>query len=147
MEYPPLLRLKNESAYSRHFYNVYCKSPVKTFDGYLVYFSKNNFNHAFFKSSRKNYVKDSFAYERAERMDWIKIALQDPNAELYNGWDNKKKKTQNDRRVAIVMGNYVVIIRFNKQKSKAFFVTAFIADSQKTIDLIRSNQIWNKKSR
>jgi len=142
MEYPPLLKLEDESAYCQHFYNVYCKNPIKTFDGYLVYFNKNNFNHAFFKSSQKNQIKDSFASERAERMDWIKIALKDSNSELYNGWDNKKKKALSDRRVAIVMGNYVVIIRFNKQKSKAFFVTAFIADNQGTIELIRSNQVW-----
>ena len=141
MEYSSLLKLEDESAYRQYFYDVYCKNPIKTFDGYLVYFKRNNFDHAFFKSSQKDHLKDSFASERAERMNWIKAALQDPNAELYNGWDNKKKKVLNDRRVTIVVGNYVVIVRFNKQKSKAFFVTAFIAN-QKTINLIRSNKVW-----
>jgi hypothetical protein len=30
--------------------------------------------------------------ERAERMDWIKATLQDPNAELYVGCDREKKR-------------------------------------------------------
>jgi len=47
--------------------------------------------------------------ERTERSLWIKPALQDPNAEPCSGWDNKKKRLVQDRRVAIVVQNYVVI--------------------------------------
>lgn len=142
MEYPSLLKLQDQSAYFKYFSDVFCNQPIQTFDGYFVYFKRNNFYHAFFKSSKKNHIKDSFSIERAERMNWIKTVLQDPEAELYCGWDNKKKRAVTDRRVAIVKDNYVVIVRFNKQMSKAFFVTAFSADNRRTIKLIRSNSKW-----
>lgn len=57
-------------------------------------------------------------------MPWIKETLQDKTAILKKGWDKKKKKYYQDRRVAIVKGNYVVIIRFTG-KLKAKFVTAY----------------------
>lgn len=45
------------------------------------------------------------------------------------GYDDERKRNDTNYRVAVVMGNYIVIIRFvNLAKGKAKFVTAFIAE-------------------
>ncbi len=65
------------------------------------------------------------------------------NSEKLVGWDRKKKRYNKKRRVAIVMGNYVVIIQLTGSR-KANFITAYFADTKgikgrpATIDLIRS---------
>ena len=82
---------------------------MQTFDGIEVRFRKQHFDHCFFESVVTK--DDTFSQRRAERIDWIKAALEDPNAELWVGWDNKRKRPANDRRVVIVVQNYVVIIR------------------------------------
>jgi hypothetical protein len=105
------------------------------------------FDHCFFESSRRDTNKDTFSIKRAERIDWIKKALQDPSSEKYVGWDRKKKRYNKKRRVAIVMGNYVVIIQLTGS-DKANFITAYLADTggskgwPAAIDLIRSGPKW-----
>jgi hypothetical protein len=82
------------------------------------------FEHAFFESSNKRGSKDVFSKNRAHRRDWIEDVLKDENAELYMGYDNKKKTNDNNRRVAIISeDNYVVIIQINKEL-KANFINA-----------------------
>ena len=76
-------------------------------------------------------------------MPWIKIALSDASAELYFGWDNRRKCVVTNRRVAIVVRDYVVIIQ-TKSADKAFFISAFIADQQ-ALNKIRLNPKWQKK--
>ena len=66
----------------------------------------------------------SLSYNRLEKIYWIKATLLDEKAILKKGWDNQGKAYFKDRRVAIVKGNYVVIIRFTGLL-KAKFVTAF----------------------
>ena len=56
--------------------------------------------------------KSILSLNRLEKIYWIEDALQDPYAILKKGCDNKKKEYFSDRRVAIVNGNYVVIIVF-----------------------------------
>ena len=53
---------------------------------------------------------DTFSQMRAERIDWIRAALEDPKSERYVGWDKKRKRLDRRRRVTLVMGNYVVVI-------------------------------------
>jgi len=137
LAYPPLVQYQTELEYRRHFEHVYCCGPIQTFDGIEVRFRKSMFDHCFFESV---YSKDdTFSPRRAERVDWIKAALEDPGAELRMGWDNKKKRPANDRRVAIVMGDYVVIIRI--RGAKADFITAYVATGR-TIGKIRSHPLW-----
>ena len=112
MAYPPLVKYPTEQEYRVHFERVYCQGTIRTFDDIEVRFRKAMFDHCFFESLR--WRDDTFSPRRAERIDWIKAALEDPNAELRLGWDNEKKRPANDRRVAIVVGNYVVIIRIYK---------------------------------
>lgn len=137
MPYPLLVQYQTELEYRRHFERVYCRGLITTFDGIQVRFRRNMFDHCFFESV--NTKDDTFSQQRAERIDWIKAVLQDNNAELREGWDNRRKQSAKDRRVAIVVGNYVVIIRI--RGNKADFVTAFIAGGR-SIQKIRTNPVW-----
>lgn len=138
MAYPPLVHYQTEQEYRSHFERVYCHGCIQTFDNIEVRFHKRQFDHCFFESV--NVKDDTFSQLRAERVDWIKAVLEDPNAELRLGWDNEKKQPANDQRVAIVVGNYVVIIRLFRP-TKAEFVTAFVA-GPRTIRQIRTNPLW-----
>lgn len=138
MAYPLLVHYGTVQEYRDHFERVYCHGPIPTFDGIMVRFRKQQFDHCFFESA--NSKDDTFSQPRAEHIDWIKAALEDRYAELHLGWDNKKKRAANDRRVAIVVGNYVVIIRIYRA-DRADFVTAFVA-GQRTINQIRTNPLW-----
>lgn len=138
MIYPPLVKYENESQYRTHFEHVYCRGQIVTFDGIPVKFKKTDFSHAFFES--QNSKDDTFSHKRAQRIDWIKSALEDPDSERYVGWDNKKKSNRR-RRVALVEGNYVVVIGMGS-KGNARFITAFVADNRRTIEMIRRNPRW-----
>jgi len=142
MAYPPLVNYQTEQEYRDHFERVYCKGPIQTFDNIEVRFYKRQFDHCFFESVKSK--DDTFSQRRAERIDWIKTALEDSNAEHRVGWDNIKKRPANDRRVAIVVGNYVIVIRIY-QLDRARFVTAFVANGR-TISQIRTNPLWTKKT-
>ena len=74
-------------------------------------------------------------------MDWIKAALQDSNSDRYIGWDNRRKRYITSRRVAVVMKNYVVIIGLTGVK-KADFVTAFVANTKRTLQKIKNSPSW-----
>lgn len=137
MALPPLVQYHTEQEYRQHFERIYCRQPIKTFDGIMVRFRKGMFDHCFFESIHAK--DDTFSQRRAERIDWIKSVLQDANAELREGWDNKKKCPAKDRRVAVVVNNYVVIIRI--RGVKADFVTAFVVTGN-SIRKIRTNPLW-----
>lgn len=147
MTYPPLLRLRSSAEYRLHFENTYCRHTITTFDGIAVRFRTRNFNHCFFESTKRDGVKDSFSPKRAERMDWIKIALEDCNSERYCGWDKSRKCYDRRRRVAVVMNNYVVVISLRDSKTGEF-LTAYVADSvgvgsgRSTLDKIRQGPKW-----
>lgn len=91
----------------------YCQNAIITFDNVSVRFYEDMFDHVFYEShDREEKDKSILSYNRLEKMLWIKEVLLDNEAILKKGWDNKKKEYFKDRRVAIVKGNYVVIIRF-----------------------------------
>lgn len=138
MPYPPLVNYGTEQEYRSHFERVYCQGTISTFDGIEVRFRRRMFDHCFFESVVTK--DDTFSPRRAERIDWIVATLQDASAELRVGWDNQKKIPAKNRRVAIVKGIYVVVIRL-KGNGKAEFVTAFVA-GQRAINLIKTNPLW-----
>lgn len=138
LAYPPFVHYQTEQEYQDHFERVYCHGPILTFDGLSVRFRKNQFSHCFFESVISR--DDTFSPRRAERIDWVKAALEDRNAELRLGWDNRRKRVANDRRVAIVVQDYVVIVRIVRQP-RAEFVTAFVAGGR-TLRKIRTNPLW-----
>jgi hypothetical protein len=136
--YCSLVRYANEEDYRRHFEKEYCRAPIVTCDGIEVFFRKRMFDHCFFESvSSKD---DTFSRRRAERIDWIAVVLRDPAAELFVGWDKKKKRPARDRRVAVVSDDYVVVIRLVR-RDRAEFVTAFVAE-RATIRKIRNSERW-----
>ena len=138
--------------YKKIYKKYYCKNPIITFDDISVKFYVSNFEHAFFESvNRRAKDKSKFSYKRANRIYWIKWVLQNPNAQLYKGYNSKTKNYDNSRRVAICVDNYAVIIELNKDNNKkAKFITAYVADGknakgQKAIDLIKGSPKWIKK--
>lgn len=152
MAYPLFVKYATPDEYRVHFERVYCCGPITTFDGIAVRFRKDKFAHDFYESSKRDKTKDRFSWKRAERIDWIKAALEDPNSERYEGWDKEHKRYDPDRRVAVVMGNYVVVIALVGPKD-ANFITAYAADATSgpgrpsTLDLIRRGPEWALKNR
>jgi hypothetical protein len=139
---PPLVQYATEAEYREHYESRYCCAVIRTFDGIRVFFPKQQFDHAFFESAnRKARDKSVFSRRRAERIDWISAALQDPAADLFVGWDRDKKKYDCHRRVTVVYGDYVVVLSVSRGRTSATFITAFIADGA-TIQKIRSGPRW-----
>lgn len=139
--YPPLLSLADEAAYRSHFENLYCRGAVVTHDGMTVRFRKTDFDHCFFESTRRDRVKDKFSDIRAERMEWIAVALQDAAAQRFQGWDRDTRKYDKNRRVTLVCGNYVVVIGISSPTS-ARFITAYVADTPSTLAKLKTSPKW-----
>lgn len=146
---PSLVHYDSEEKYYDHFRKMYCDSrkPIYTFDNIRVSFYPTQFKHAFHKSlDRAKGDKSIFSIKRAERIDWIKWALGNQNAKLYQGWDREKRCYTLNRRVCMVDRNYIVIIQFIQLKSsqrKAFFITAFLADSDRSFQQIIRSPAWH----
>jgi len=139
---PVLVYYATEAEYRAHYERCYCRAEIHTFDGLRVYFPKQQFDDAFFESAdRTARDKSVFSKARAERIDWIRAAIEEPKAELYQGWDRDKKVFAKDRRVILIFGNYVVVLQIRGKRSSATFITAYVADP-KTIQKIRSNPRW-----
>ncbi len=141
---PPLLNLANEAAYRAHFERMCCRAAIVTHDGIRVYFSKDDFGHAFFESSGRRGEKDLFSIARAERMDWIAAALADPAAICYQGWNSKSRSYNPSRRVTVVVQDFVIVIALGLRRDgtiKATFVTCFQADNKSNVK-IQSSPLW-----
>ena len=139
--YPPLLKLVDEAVYRARFEEIYCAGAVMTFDGIAVRFQKRDFDHCFFESSQRNRIKDTFSQLRAERLEWIAVALQDAAAERFQGWDRDTKTYDKTRRVTLVCGNYVVVIALTGATS-ARFLTAYVADTPRTLAKLKTSPKW-----
>lgn len=142
---PSLIYYSSENEYYKHFCRMYCDSnkPIYTFDNIRVDFYPRQFNHAFYESI--DIIKSDklkFSRKRAERIDWIKWALENQNAILYQGWDKKKKSHNSRRRVCVTDINYIVVIQLKSAQREAFFITAFLADTPRTLQQIMSNPKW-----
>lgn len=136
--------------YKNIYKKFYCKKPILTFDNISVKFYVDNFEHAFYESrSRRRKDKSIFSYKRANRIYWIKWVLQNPNAELFIGYNSKTKNYDRTRRVTVCVDNYAVIIGIDKYDTqKAKFITAYVADGinnkgEKAIDLIKKGSKWS----
>jgi hypothetical protein len=140
MAMPPLKTFADAVECGKHYKQVYCSGPIPTFDGIMVRFDNRDFLHLFFES-RGGGKKNLFSIRRAERIDWIKAALQDPAADLFQGYDNETKTCRPDRRVCVVSGNYVVIISLLGD-NKAKIVTAFVVDDPKVLGFIKASPKW-----
>jgi hypothetical protein len=139
---PKLAHYATEAEYRHHYEQQYCHGTLYTFDGLRVFFPKHQFDDAFYESaSRSARDKSVFSRTRAERIDWIRAAVQEKTAELYAGWNRDKKVIDSKRRVTVVYGDYVVILQVNAKRTKASFITAYVADAG-TLAKIRSQPRW-----
>lgn len=147
MKLPALLAYTSEEEYKQHYIANYCKDlSISTFDGIPVRFYPEAFEHAFYKRSVKKWSaeKDMFSIERAERMDWIKSVLSDPDIIPKKGYDKAKDSYDNSRRVTFITPeNYVVVIWINKSNT-AKFVTAYLVDNESAAEKIRNSPNWEK---
>ena len=146
MPLPELLLLDSSVDYRRHYQQHYCRGEIITFDGIRVYFKPQKFDHAFYKNSQnRRGPKDEFCTVRAQRMDWIKLTLEHPEADLFEGWNSKNGTYDGTRRVSVVYGDFVVIIEMSLSKKgvlKANFVTCYEADN--SIGKIRQSPQWDR---
>lgn len=143
MSEPPKVIYVTEDEYRQHFDRVYCSGAILTSDGIPVRFRKEDFDHCMYESSKRNHIKDVFSKNRAARIDWIKATLENPEAELYEGWDKQRKRYDSDSRVAVVYEEFVVVVRIKNKKGggpSAQFVTAHLADN--SIAKIRAGPKW-----
>lgn len=137
------LNLPDEDAYRAHFLTEYCKGPLSSIHGFPVYFSPDDFDHAFFESTKRDGVKDLFSAARSSRMDWISESLLDPHSHWHQGWDNKKRRYDTRRPVCVSAGDFVVVVRLSYKRDgspKGNFVTCYWADN--SIGKIRSSPLW-----
>lgn len=143
---PPLLILNDIHEYRVYYEQNYCRAVVTTADGIRVYFKPQKFGHAFYENSqRRKGPKDKFSQQRAERMSWIKLTLEHPETTLYMGWNKDSRCYEENRRVSIVHGDFVVVVELSinlRNELKGNFVTCYVAD--KSIQKIMSSPLWNK---
>lgn len=143
MSVPVLVRYADASQYRSHYERNYCHAVITTFDGIRVYFNACRFNHAFFESPNRDGRKNQFSTIRAERIDWIKATLENPDATRYQGWNSRKKTYEPHRRVEVVYENFVVVLQISKKRNgtlKANFITCYQADN--SIGKIRNSPEW-----
>lgn len=139
--YPPVLKVADEAADRARFEAIYCAGAVPTYDGITARFRKSDFDHCFFESSQRNRFKDTFSPLRAERLEWIAVALQDSSADRFQGWDRNTKTYDKTRRVTLVRGNCVVVIALTGTMS-ARFITAYVADTPNTLAKLKTSPKW-----
>ena len=137
-----VFRDHDEQFFRDIWHKEYCQQRILTFDGTKVAFYDNQFDHAFYESSGRNdpsRKKDTLSPMRCARIRWIRLTLEDPTAELYEGYESK---THRQKRVAVVKDKYVVIIQIYAPQ-KARFITAYVADN--SIGKIKNSPRWSKK--
>ncbi|PIQ35357.1 MAG: hypothetical protein COW63_00615 [Bacteroidetes bacterium CG18_big_fil_WC_8_21_14_2_50_41_14] len=121
---------------------TYCEKVIVTFDNIVVKFYSGMFDHCFFESDdRLKKDKSLLSFNRLEKIYWIKEALEDPDAILKKGWISKLKSYDNNRRVTIVKGNYIVVIQIYAA-NKARFITAYEVNDNKNLELILNSPDW-----
>lgn len=144
---PPLVHYASVDEYREHYNRIYCQAIIQTFDEIRVYFSPGRFSHVFFESTSRDGRKDEFSFVRAQRIDWIKATLGNPDAKLFQGWDKKMRCYDASHRVAVVYENFVVVIKMGMKKNdtlKGNFVTCYQADN--SIGKIRNSPGWSMQA-
>lgn len=125
---PPLRHYYNEAEYKFHYRDLYCREEHYTREGDQVQFFEPQFDHAFQDTCRLTNGKIGFCHKRAERIDWIAVALQDSGTSWHTGWDAKKQRFNPMRRVGVAFETYVVVLEFRPEKNCYKFITAFVAE-------------------
>lgn len=143
MPLPALRTLVDEPAYRQHFIDQYVRGAIHTRDGIRVYFGAQDFDHAFYESTRRDGTKDAFSQARAQRIDWISATLQEPGADWYQGYLKVRKAYDPTRSATVAYGDFVVVLGFGVRRDnsiKAKFITCYHADN--SIGKIRTSPAW-----
>lgn len=143
---PALVHYSSEQEYKEHYQREYCRAPAITFDGIRVFFHPSKFEHAFYESSHRNGVKDTFSPIRSQRIDWIKATLENPNARLYQGYESWTKSNSPRSRVQVVYEDFVVIIGLSLTRKgvlKGNFITCYQADN--SMPKIKKSPRWKRE--
>ncbi|HPG84216.1 MAG TPA: hypothetical protein PKY55_13120 [bacterium] len=137
---PPLVYYHSIEEYRQHYIAKYAKNAILTFDYIAVHFSIDQFEHAFYRASIPKVThKDLFDQDRAERINWIEYTLCSGLAEVY------LKREDERRRLHILLDNYVVVINLaRKNPRNAFFITAYVADSEAHIEKLKTHKLLFK---
>lgn len=146
MGVPRLLIYESKGKYLEYYKKEYCRKGVVTFDGIRVYFKENRFYHAFYESSKRDGIKDTFSLTRAQRIGWIRATLENSNSSMFQGWDKQRKRYDPGRRVCVVYENFVVILEMRLKRDgrlKAMFITCYMADD--SINKIKRSPGWSKE--
>lgn len=144
---PALVEYECVDDYRAHYVHKYCQGRIVTADNIRVFFRPDAFEHAFYESTARDGRKDMFSPARATRIDWIGATLEHPQARLLAGWVKRTSSYDHGRRVAVVYGDFVVVIglRLAKQETlKAEFVTCYQADN--SIAKILTSPAWNREA-
>lgn len=146
MSQPSFLILNTPREYREYYESNYQRGTVVTFDGVRIFFKPEKFGHAFYENSQhKAGAKDVFSPERAKRMSWIKLTLEHPQSDLFKGWNKATKQYDDDRRVSVVFGDFVVVIQLSLKSDgslKGNFITCYVADN--SINKIRNSPKWDR---
>ena len=143
MSHPPLVCYESNAQYKAHFERHYCRVIIKTHDGIRIYFSSDQFSHAFYESSKRDGGKNVFSIIRAQRIDWIRSTLEHPDAKLFQGWNKIKKCYELNRRAAVKHENFIVIISIKRKPNDTLsgkFITCYQADN--SIEKINKSPLW-----
>src|ERR1700691_5014502 len=134
---PPLVQLggsENFAAYQAMFDQLYHTSPTVDVLGNVVIFNRDRCEHVCFKSSDRVWNKgqrDNWSQERAERIAWIRLALETPNfiRETPTGSWVYLREIPADRENNLAPELYAAVVDATEHKhSKAkqvYFLTAF----------------------
>lgn len=143
-QYYDFLKLDNEQEYYNYYLQELCSTSIYCFDSLEVRFSPKIFKHAFYERSKRYYKnKDIFSYNRAKRMSWIPLCLQDDSLTPLAGYDKRRKRYDHNRRVTLITpDNFVVVIRLIKANISQF-VTCFVVDNRTVERKIKSSPVWN----
>lgn len=138
------LELENEIAYLDYFVKNLIRREIYTHDGIRIHFRKGHFYHAFFETTVSH--KDCFSFDRARHMPEILTILQSPAATCHCGWNNKERKHDPNRRVAYLLGTFLVVIILNKNRNTGKltgeFLTCFEAD-ESTFNRVKRDPLWD----
>jgi len=139
MSLPPLRTFASEAACRAHFKAVYCVSPIATFDAILVRFRKSDFDHCFFESSKREASRIHSPHPGHSGWTGSKLRFRiPPRTSMLVG----TKTPSPTPAAAVVSGNYVVVIAITGT-ARANFITAYLADTPRTLQMIRKSPRWS----
>lgn len=149
MSLPALKDFSSETECKQYYIENYCHADIKTFDGIVVKFYEETFEHAFYTRTKKSWraPKDHFSTERGERIDWIRAVLEDPSIIPRKGYDKARRTYDNSRRVTFLSPNNYVVVIFINNIGEGKFVTAYVVDNEDTAQKLSSSPLWEQTKR